>query len=839
MLPGQIPIQGQRLAQPGQLQPIAQTGPQLSPCVGLVGQTIDVHLAAQATSPFSVRLTWSGPAGEYRILGGATATVTLGAGAVAAPAAKIGGHYAPTMMQGSSFDGIFDHVPALPDFNYSYSVQATLADGRKACGSASAKTSPPPALANISGRYIDMNQVALAFTLQPFVHEAHVYRGSLINPANKAGDVAVAQGNVAGAQGQLIPSVVVDPGPAPVPYDASGTYIRAPVTYPFTILVTWTAYPDGSGPSKSFVYPATVGGPATIIGYADLHNHQMSYLGFGGNPQKYPLGRYMFGKAFGPIDSALPWCTPVCGPGGVNDLADWALRLTMYGTVPTSTVHAVGGFPAFDGYPRWNSFTGQAYYENWLKRAHLGGLQLIVVHPVNNAWMCTTLNHTSTAEILAGLLLSPPILAARIAAYQTTRDPDCLDDGQAVNQINEVWAMQRDIDNRVGDERGHLGPNTGWYRVVRTPQEARAVIAAGKLAVVIGMEVDNPFDCADTNTACNNGGWNNRFDFYYQQGVRHFFPIHFYNNAFGGSANSNALITHSFTNHFSTIDCGADGYEYDNHRCNSLGLTPEGKSLMRAMMRRGMIIDIDHMSARAVQDAFDLVTPTKYPVVSSHTGFVGINHGDERNEGQRTDAQIASMLKVGGMVAVIPHQGKRGEVDSFPYPTSIGILCGNSSETVASAYRYAIQKSGNGPVGIGTDLNGFAGWPSPRFGPDECMGDHVADYDTGPHPALRYPYTISATGFRVDSRALDPGPSITTTGQRWPSSDAFGHAVVGQKVFDFNTDGFAHIGLLPDMIADWEGMGMKPAELDPLFSSAEGYIRIWERAAYLSAHVAY
>ena len=35
----------------------------------------------------------------------------------------------------------------------------------------------------------------------------------------------------------------------------------------------------------------------------------------------------------------------------------------------------------------------------------------------------------------------------------------------------------------------------GWYRIVYSPQEARTVIAAGKLAVVLGIEVDYLFNC--------------------------------------------------------------------------------------------------------------------------------------------------------------------------------------------------------------------------------------------------------------------------------------------------------------------------------------------------------
>jgi hypothetical protein len=38
------------------------------------------------------------------------------------------------------------------------------------------------------------------------------------------------------------------------------------------------------------------------------------------------------------------------------------------------------------------------------------------------------------------------------------------------------------------------------------------------------------------------------------------------------------------------------------------------------------------------------------------------------------------------------------------------------------------------------------------------------------------------------------------------------------------------VGLLPDLIADLESQGLTARELDPLFSSAEGYVKMWERA---------
>ncbi len=39
-----------------------------------------------------------------------------------------------------------------------------------------------------------------------------------------------------------------------------------------------------------------------------------------------------------------------------------------------------------------------------------------------------------------------------------------------------------------------------------------------------------------------------------------------------------------------------------------------------------------------------------------------------------------------------------------------------------------------------------------------------------------------------------------------------------------------HIGLLPELIEDVRRDGVSDAELEPLFKSAEGYLRMWEKA---------
>ena len=52
----------------------------------------------------------------------------------------------------------------------------------------------------------------------------------------------------------------------------------------------------------------------------------------------------------------------------------------------------------------------------------------------------------------------------------------------------------------------------------------------------------------------------------------------------------------------------------------------------------------------------------------------------------------------------------------------------------------------------------------------------------------------------------------------------------GNHDFDFNLDGLAHYGLLPDMLQDLKNIGLTHDDLKPMFRSAEDYIRMWEKA---------
>src|SRR5690348_7117903 len=108
-----------------------------------------------------------------------------------------------------------------------------------------------------------------------------------------------------------------------------------------------------------------------IVGYADLHCHPMAHLAFGGLRR----GRaYFWGTPTGPVEQALPCCTPA------HDL------LRGNGLLPLFTEHEGVGFDGYDtfgAWPRHTTLIHQQMYVDCVKRAFRGGLKLMVASAVN------------------------------------------------------------------------------------------------------------------------------------------------------------------------------------------------------------------------------------------------------------------------------------------------------------------------------------------------------------------------------------------------------------------------------------------------------------------------
>jgi microsomal dipeptidase-like Zn-dependent dipeptidase len=55
--------------------------------------------------------------------------------------------------------------------------------------------------------------------------------------------------------------------------------------------------------------------------------------------------------------------------------------------------------------------------------------------------------------------------------------------------------------------------------------------------------------------------------------------------------------------------------------------------------------------------------------------------------------------------------------------------------------------------------------------------------------------------------------------------------------FDYNLDGLAHYGMLPDMLQDLKNVGLPPNVINRFFGSAQRYIEVWERCAQVAGTI--
>jgi microsomal dipeptidase-like Zn-dependent dipeptidase len=346
-----------------------------------------------------------------------------------------------------------------------------------------------------------------------------------------------------------------------------------------------------------------------------------------------------------------------------------------------------------------------------------------------------------------------------------------------------------------------------------------------------------------------------------EAGVRQITPIHLVDNGFGGAAifddhmNVNQLYLRGARLEPDPAGCQDERVDFEftdgpgsfvtaiptagrfylprypqspNGRkghCNVRGLSKDGEELIRNLMQRAMLIDLESMSDRATARTIELAR-TKcavlargrvcYPLLTSHTRprdlkrrlrdgeDVGFLRPGEVNEAttelDTSRATFAAIRELGGVVGVITNQGRLYREANGA--SELADECPTSSESVARGLAYAVeQMGGRGGVGFGTDFNGFAAQPGPRFGEHACGNRGTPDA----RAELSYPFEDYFGSVTQCTRA-------------------------GERDFDFNRDGLAHYGLLPDLIADMKRVGGSERAIDALFGSARAYVEMWGRA---------
>ena len=509
-----------------------------------------------------------------------------------------------------------------------------------------------------------------------------------------------------------------------------------------------------------------------VRGFVDAHTHGMAFEFLGGDVH---CGRpwHKYGVTY-----ALRDCVDHTATGG-----NGAALETFLSGEPS---HDPVGWPTFKDWPAPESLTHEGTYYRWLERSWRGGQRLFVNLLVENNQLC---------EI-----------------YPLKRN-SCDDMDSIRLQAKDMYRIQNYIDAQSG------GPGKGFYRIVRSPFEARKVINEGKMAVVMGIETSVPFGCtfkAVVGTdvpACTAADITRQIGQMHRLGVRQMELVNKFDNALAGVA-GDAGTTGVIVNGANFRETGtfwdmkhcepADGVSSDNTQyalpeisaeqqdalfgaigsvfggvlpavplypppahCNSRGLTSLGEHTIRELAKRAMIFDPDHLSVKARQASMDVVESLDYSgVISSHSWS--------------TPDTYPRIYRAGGFIT--PYAGdSTGFVDKWR--THVG---------------WADQRYYWG-IGYGADINGLGAQGDPR-------GANVSNKVTYPFQGLG--------GVRVHKQ----------------------HA--GKRVYDINADGVAQYGLYPDWIQDLTKVagGAEGREIfDDMTRGAEAYLQMWERAEGIAA----
>ena len=596
-------------------------------------------------------------------------------------------------------------------------------------------------------------------------------------------------------------------------------------------------FPEARNNSSGETFKGTTS-DGRVLGMADVHVHTSSSTFLGG-----ALSGRVFHK-FGALQ-AMPSCAAVHGPMGSRDAVGAAFLSDTNG-------HATDGWPTFSEWPARGMLTHRAIYWKWVEQAWKSGLRIMVNDVVENATLCELQSKAN------GNLAQ-----------------DCNEMNSARRQIGTMYALQDYIDAQYG------GRGKGFMQIVLDPAEARRKIADGKLAVVLGIEISNLFNCqvnylptrqqepqdedgsgAPENTygcAMTETGAPNEIKTQMEEmkglGVRQLITLHEFDNAFGGNGIFDGLILNAgnrenaggipstptaATSEFptgefwTTYDCpvedvtpGFSGYLWGDQGgadMTNLGLSPPLCVYTGQGGRPGGTTACYPETRQCNARWLTPIGLYTYKKLMENGYLFDIDHLEYEMKTQALELAEAQspaypFVSTHGTFGGTSYDQARRILNNggFLYP-SIGDTPGFLKDMAETR---ALSIGAGNPnlfaFGFGTDTDGLSGQLSPRS-------------SIAPGKEVKYPYVLFK-GAPFDSLPDFAGATGVTFTQP-EERDASGAG----RTWHEDMDGNAHYGMMSDMVQEMRLEG-SPQDMRDLFNSAESYLRTWEKTLASSAAI--
>jgi microsomal dipeptidase-like Zn-dependent dipeptidase len=376
--------------------------------------------------------------------------------------------------------------------------------------------------------------------------------------------------------------------------------------------------------------------------------------------------------------------------------------------------------------------------------------------------------------------------------------------GLAINSYTFATGVEADrptndkasADLQLTELKSLVERNQAWMGVAYSPADVRRIVGTeDKLAVILGVELDDIGDFSRLRVEPSAAAVRAEIRRLHKSGARYIFPVHTIDNVFGGAAVSEDQYNRANCFHFGAwwqLGCAGKG--------------------------DGITHQVDPST-----DPFKALKLTRCSGAAHVPACGAVGHVNRRGLQPMGKEALDEMMRL-GMLIDVDHASRRTVADIFAHTRSVDypLMSGHSglraasvekpdeSQRTAAEYQEIARRGGMAGVswansdteqwlknlgavkataklglGLGSGINGLVKMPAPRAA---CKNGGCVRY--------------SAT---------------------------FPQAAFGNKRWNYNTEGVAHVGLFPDALRDVESQGGQ-AMVNELFDGAEAFAPTWEKA---------
>jgi len=540
------------------------------------------------------------------------------------------------------------------------------------------------------------------------------------------------------------------------------------------ILFSTLAFAQQPNPSPIFQRPLNRGMQGSLKGVVDLHTHPMSHLGFG--------GRLFHGA---PDVGSLMLQGQIKVGSGCNPRAQRA----------SSPAQALGPcYATHGGHDLFNNTCGN-HWRPLLMSQLESGPGTHGVAPLNWPRRNDILHQQMWVDWIRRAYEGG--LRVMVALSVNNETLATIIDGNAPFDDKTTGDLQ--IDETVAFVSRHRD----FMEIARSPADLQRIVGKDdKLAIILGVELDNignfhrvlrgPRPAAVRQLAIRS-----EIERLHKKGVRYIFPIHLVDNAFGGTAVDNYqffIASRHQSGHWPSVRCSPGVGKGVGFDVGQLGLW--GLAVGHGLIPKN-----------------DLRTYQSCPAKFGHVNTQGLTE----------DGTFAiNVMMQHGMLIDIDHMSRAAADQTLtmaenhrnrtcPYPLMSGhngLARADDGEKSRTQEQYKRLSGIHGMAGVGWDkafdthfLRSFQAVAREMNGRSLALGSDINGFIPAPIQMTRILYT-----------------------QNFP------RARMGPVTWDYNRDGVAHYGMLPDFMRALENAG-GTSEVQVLFNGAQAFFETWSRAS--------